>query len=211
MSADRFAPYDPAKDEALFRAVDRGGPPVRRCFRCSPCVVVGRHQRVEREVDLATCRRFGTPILRRFTGGGTVYLDEGCLLFSVCGPRRTLGFSYADYAGWMVDLASAFGLVACVTGNRVDIAGRKISGMAARVSPRTVFVHGTLLVSTDLERLRTHLEVGEEQTRRLPKPQGNHVRSDPRPVTTLSAQAGRRIAMEEIFGQLGSFSGLAVE
>ena len=35
----------------------------------------------------------------------------------------------------------------------IDLAGRKISGLAARAASQATLVHGTLLVSTDLERI----------------------------------------------------------
>ncbi|MDG6911456.1 MAG: hypothetical protein JRN18_03835, partial [Nitrososphaerota archaeon] len=37
--------------------------------------------------------------------------------------------------------------------NRIDVEGRKVSGLAARSTPRAVLVHGTLLLDSDLERL----------------------------------------------------------
>jgi lipoate-protein ligase A len=37
--------------------------------------------------------------------------------------------------------------------NRIDAAGRKVSGIAARASLEAVLVHGTLLVTSDIQRL----------------------------------------------------------
>ena len=37
--------------------------------------------------------------------------------------------------------------------NRIDVSGRKVSGMAARSTVKTLLVHGTLLVNSDLEML----------------------------------------------------------
>ncbi len=37
--------------------------------------------------------------------------------------------------------------------NRIDVSGRKVSGMAARFTKRTILVHGTLLIHSDLDKL----------------------------------------------------------
>ena len=37
--------------------------------------------------------------------------------------------------------------------NRIDVSERKVSGMAARSTRRTLLVHGTLLLNSDLKRL----------------------------------------------------------
>lgn len=37
--------------------------------------------------------------------------------------------------------------------NRIDVSGRKVSGMAARFTPHTILVHGTLLIGSDLDKL----------------------------------------------------------
>jgi lipoate-protein ligase A len=217
-----------AADEALFRDVSAGAPPAWRLWVNPPCVVLGKHQDPAFEANLEACASGGVPVLRRFTGGGAVYLDEGCLCWTVCEPsprsqvpglksgragaeadpppaarpgRRgaAAGRGLVDYArcgGWIPDLLEAFGLEGRVVSNRVEIGGKKICGMAARAGARAVLVHGTLLVSTDLERLRLCLAVppgGEGPG----GPRAPHVRSRPWPVTSLEAESGRHATVEE--------------
>ena len=195
-NADARAHLD--ADRALFEAVSRGGDPGWRLYVTGPAVVVGRHQRIEREVNLETCARRRTPVLRRFTGGGAVFLDGGCLNFAVAEPRRAATLDYGRYTAWLRDLASSFGVEAVLAGNRVEAGGRKISGLAARVSPRAIFVHGTFLVSTDLRVLRGHLAVPRDRLEALRPPEGPHVKSVPRPETTLSREAGKAVSMDEV-------------
>jgi lipoate-protein ligase A len=53
----------------------------------SPCVVLGKHQNPLREVRLEEAARRGVPLVRRSSGGGTVYHDEGNLNWSFLLPK----------------------------------------------------------------------------------------------------------------------------
>ena len=62
-----------------------------------PSVIVGRNQRIEAEVDTDYCLRHGIEIVRRLSGGGTVYHDYGNINYAfivdkderpVLGPPR---------------------------------------------------------------------------------------------------------------------------
>src|SRR5216684_3173946 len=73
-----------ALEEALVRAVPRR--PLLRIWQNGACVVIGRGQRVSREVNAAACAASGVPVLRRASGGGTVYHDPGNLNISLVVP-----------------------------------------------------------------------------------------------------------------------------
>jgi lipoate-protein ligase A len=49
----------------------------------APMVVLGRGNKVEKEVNVRACVDDGIPILKRLGGGGTVLLHEGCLIVSL--------------------------------------------------------------------------------------------------------------------------------
>ena len=100
----------------------------------------------------------GVPIYERSSGGGTVYHDAGNLNWSFF-LRRAAGYFgaaglFRACAGFIVDALRPLGIAAAFAApNRIDVAGRKVSGIAARASLEAVLVHGTLLVSSDLERI----------------------------------------------------------
>ncbi len=74
-----------ALDEALLlRAeAEEGGEVLRFWEQPSLAVVLGAGCRLADDVDEAACRADGVPILRRSSGGGTVLLGAGCLLYTL--------------------------------------------------------------------------------------------------------------------------------
>src|SRR4051794_7711201 len=54
-------------------------------------VVIGYSNRLASEVHTEKCRAEEIPILRRFSGGGTVLQGPGCLNYSVVLPNKLLG------------------------------------------------------------------------------------------------------------------------
>src|SRR6266536_4798930 len=78
-----------ALEEALVRAVPLR--PLLRIWQNGACVVIGRGQRVSREANMAACARVGVPVLRRASGGGTVYHDLGNLNISLAVPGYAPG------------------------------------------------------------------------------------------------------------------------
>src|ERR671937_1831087 len=82
-----------ALDEALLLEAEagRGGEVLRLWEWPTPGVVLGSGCRLAEDVHEAACRADGVPVLRRASGGGTVLLAAGCLLYS-------LVLSYERYA-----------------------------------------------------------------------------------------------------------------
>ena len=48
-----------------------------------PIVVLGRANRIEKEVQVRACIKAGIPMVKRLGGGGTVVLHEGCVIVSL--------------------------------------------------------------------------------------------------------------------------------
>jgi lipoate-protein ligase A len=163
-----------AREEAVARrvAADSTAPtPVLRLWRDDPAVVIGRFQLGAAEVDLGAAAALGAPVLRRFTGGGTVWHDPGNLNISVvlrpedallvADPElRRLPGLYRLVLEPLAAAARALGVtVARVTHrdlvvDRPDGTTAKLSGVAAWLGGRALLVHATLLVDADLDALR---------------------------------------------------------
>ena len=156
-----------AREEAIARHVGAdasASTPVLRLWRDAPCVVVGRFQLAAAEVDAPAAAALGAPVLRRFTGGGTVWHDPGNLNVSVV-VRPEDAFLAADpslrrlpglYRIVLAPLTAAvrsLGVAAELTERDIVAPGGKLSGVAAWLGGRALLVHATLLVDADLEAL----------------------------------------------------------
>lgn len=124
----------------------------------SECAVLGRTQNPFNEVDVAYAAKNAIPIARRRSGGGTVVHDEGNLNFCFIRPKDEHNpLSGAKLVAGV--LKDEFGINAVVN-NRADILveGKKVSGAAYRISRDRSYHHGTLLINSDLSRLRRLLK-----------------------------------------------------
>jgi lipoate-protein ligase A len=87
-----------AEDEAVFLlSRDRPSPTVRFYTWFSPAVSVGYFQQIDRDIDLAACRKRSVDIVRRPTGGKAVFHGQD-LTYAVVGLEQRDGFP-ADILG----------------------------------------------------------------------------------------------------------------
>jgi lipoate-protein ligase A len=151
-----------ALDEALLLAAEAGaGGEVLRLWEWPQyAVVLGAGCRLAEEVDEERCGIDGVPILRRASGGGTVLLGPGCLLYSLVlrydrAPELTqIQASYRWILG-RIGQALNGGLPAGISDLALE--GRKVSGNAQQRKRDHLLHHGTLLYAFDLERVGRYL------------------------------------------------------
>lgn len=114
-------------------------------------VVMGKHQRVQAEVDREWADRQGIHLARRFSGGGTVYHDLGNVNLTFIESSSRLP-DFTNYLHRTLDFLSSIGLNA--EGDErmgIYLDGLKISGSAQCVHKNRVLYHCTLLYDTDLD------------------------------------------------------------
>ncbi|HSN21134.1 MAG TPA: lipoate--protein ligase family protein [Usitatibacter sp.] len=157
-----------AFDQALIEGRKAGAiPDTIRFLRFPPTALVGRHQALSREVRVDYCRANGIGVVRRITGGGAIYFDEGQLGWSLVFHRGTLGIaSLGDLAREICEAAAAglsrLGIDARYRPrNDIEVDGRKISGTGGFFDGDTLFYQGTVLVDLDAQRMLAALRVPE--------------------------------------------------
>lgn len=145
-----------AVEEALVRAASQA--PVVRVWRNPACVVLGRFQCPEREVDLSACARDGVAVLRRASGGGTVYQDFGNLNVSLVLPGATGALpALADALVWGLQ---RFGLCVRRAARGLFVEEHKLSGFAEQRTAVGSLAHASVLVSTPGWVVDTYLAAG---------------------------------------------------
>jgi len=136
----------------------------------TPYVSIGRHQDVEREVDLETCARLGLPVVRREIGGGAVYLDRNQLftqwIFDAARLPATVDVRFALYCDALVRTYRRLGIAAAYRPvNDIQVAGRKIGGTGAARMDRAEVVVGSLMFDFDVATMARVLKVPSEKFR----------------------------------------------
>ncbi len=128
------------------------------CYVNAPSVIIGRHQNAYAECDVANMEADGVKLVRRITGGGAVYHDEGNLNYSFIFPEGKYDESTQNQV--LADALASFGIQAEASGrNDITVEGKKVSGTAYSAAGGVRQRHGTMLVSSDLDRLQRYLTV----------------------------------------------------
>jgi len=164
-----------AVDEALLMSFDpHHSAPVLRTYGWQPpALSLGRFQDAAEVLDLERCRHDAVDIVRRVSGGGTIYHADELTYSIVCTqaqipPAVSVKDSFRVLTGFLVDFYRSLGLNSCYA---VDVApghaslgertafcfagresfdilidSRKIGGNAQRRHKNVIFQHGSIPV-----------------------------------------------------------------
>lgn len=199
-----------ALDQALADLYFTHSRPTLRFYRWSPpCVSVGFAQRLERDVDQATCSELGIGVVRRPTGGRAILHDQeityslviavdhsliggGSILQSYRAISEALRIGL-EQLGVVAELmprpnprlsksAACFDLS---SDYEVAVGGRKLVGSAQARKYGVLLQHGSLLLHADPTKLARVLRLA--------------------PALSSHALAQRMIALDEVLGYLPAF------
>jgi lipoate---protein ligase len=157
-----------ALDEALLLAAQEGGPEALRFWEWpTPAVVLGLGGSVAIDVIRDRCEADGVPILRRSSGGGTVLLGTGCLMYSLiltfdrAAELRDVNASYRWILGKIATALAPFAAVEFSGTCDLSVGGRKFSGNAQQRKSNCLLHHGTILYGYDLPQISMYLHAPE--------------------------------------------------
>ncbi len=154
--------FNIAAEEYLLKTV------AEDCFmvwRNDVSIIVGKHQNALAEINYPFVKEHHIPVIRRISGGGTVFHDPGNLNFSFIaqGEREKL-VDYRKFTDPIITVLNQLGVPARFEGkNDIKVNGLKISGNAEHVYKNRVLHHGTLLFSSDLGLLKKALKADSER------------------------------------------------
>lgn len=157
-----------AFDAALIEAHKAGEiPDTIRFLTFPPTALVGRHQSLSKEIRLDWCRENGIDTVRRITGGGALYMDEGQFGVELVFHKSTLGITSLGDLAKAICESIALGLTKLGVEaryrprNDIEVDGRKISGTGGFFDGDTLFYQATILADMDPTRMLKALNVPE--------------------------------------------------
>lgn len=130
-------------------------------YKNNPAIIVGKHQNTIAEINKPFVEANNIKVVRRMTGGGAVYHDEGNLNFSFhVNSRNEDIVDFSRFTKPIIDLLNQMGVRAMLKGrNDLVIDDKKFSGNAKMVYKKKVLQHGTLLFDSNMGVLSDALKV----------------------------------------------------
>lgn len=128
----------------------------------SPSIIVGKFQNTLAEINTPYVKKKGIKVVRRLTGGGAVYHDEGNLNFSFHMPYT--GESFSDFKKFtqpIIDFLKTLDIKAELSGrNDLIVDDKKFSGNAKFIyKVKKLLQHGTILIDSEISELVNSLKV----------------------------------------------------
>jgi lipoate---protein ligase len=160
-----------ALDEALLLDAEAGGPALLRFWEWTRfAVVLGPGGKAADDVHENACREDAIPIHKRSSGGGTVLLGPGCLLYSLILPYQRhpdLQSLRPSYRHILKEMTTALtDLLPGITQDGISdlVHGHcKFSGNAQQRKRANLLHHGTLLYAFSLEKISRYLKIPPRQ------------------------------------------------
>ena len=123
-------------------------------WRTTPTLMVGKYQNVLEEINKPYADEHGIHIVRRMSGGGTIYTDLGGWQFTFIQHKEAGEIEFHQYIAPVIDALREMGVHAEFNGrNDLTIDGKKFSGNAQYRLGDCVVHHGSLLFDTNIRQM----------------------------------------------------------
>jgi len=159
-----------------------------------PSIIIGNNQNTYEEINALYVKQNSVKVVRRLSGGGAVFQDQGNLNFSSI--YHNDGSSLIDFSkiselitGFLHD---KFSLDTSFSGrNDLVIEDKKFSGQARHIHGNKILHHGTILLSSNKKSLTDALKFNPE------KYSNRALRSNHERVTNIAEHISEPISMDK--------------
>lgn len=153
---------DPALNHAIeLYLIENYDDDIFMLWRNRPCILIGRYQNINLEVNLDFTKEHNMDVVRRLSGGGAIYCDTENMQYSFITKKNSdsVDASFKKFAGPVVNALNSLGLNAEFSGrNDIQIDGAKVSGNAQFQTRDKILHHGTLLYKANVYNLTNALK-----------------------------------------------------
>jgi len=149
--------FNLAAEEFILKNFDEE---ILMLWQSSSSVVIGKHQNPFKEVNLPYVLKNKIPVLRRLSGGGTVFHDSGNINFSFFSipEHKDKMIRFEHFTHPVIRFLNNLKINATLVGKNNIVAGnKKLSGNSAHIFKNKILHHGTLLFNSNLTHLRKSL------------------------------------------------------
>ena len=157
--------FNIALEEYLFSS-DKFRDDIIIVWRNEKSIFLGKNQNPYVEIAHSLINDRKIPLLRRISGGGTVYHDLGNVNMTFIQKNVKLDkIDFIKYTKFMQEMLGYFGVKATYS-DRKDLLvdGKKVSGSAQCIRGNKCLYHGTLLFSSNLNNLSKYLNTNKKAT-----------------------------------------------
>ena len=191
-----------AIDEAILMCRAKGKVKnTLRFYTWNPSAIsIGIFQNLEKEVEIEKVKKEGYDIVRRYTGGGSVFHDKELTYSIILSNDDITGDilkSYEKICNGIIRGLKKIGIQAEFKAiNDIIVNGKKISGNAQTRKEGVVLQHGTVLTEVDIEKMFSLLKVPDEKL----KDKMIKVASDR--VTSINDELGHNVDLSVLASNL---------
>lgn len=182
--------FNLALEEYLLKEFDED------CFMLwqnEPCIVVGKNQNALDEINREYVAGHGFKVVRRLSGGGTVFHDLGNLNFTfIINDTQNSLRDYRKFTAPIIEVLAKLKIKAALSKrNDLTINGMKFSGNAQYKHKKRLLHHGTILFSSSLNDVESALKTGSNKSSRW-------VKSVSSPITNVQEHLFQPLTIEEL-------------
>lgn len=154
-----------AIEELLLNKLDHADETYFMFYSMKPSIIVGKSQNTVEEINTDHVQANDVNVIRRLSGGGAVYNDEGDLSFSFITKDDGKSFNnYEKFTKPVIRALRKLGVNAELSGrNDIEIDGKKVSGNAQFFTNGKMYNHGTLMFDVNLENVAAALNPNPEK------------------------------------------------
>lgn len=140
--------------------------PILLFYINEPSIIIGRNQNTIEEINSDYVEEHGIHVVRRLSGGGAVYHDQGNLNFSFIMPDD--GNSFRDFAKFtqpIIEALHELGVAGAELKGRNDLVinDQKFSGNAMYATDGRMFAHGTIMFDSNINEVVNALKVRKDK------------------------------------------------